>query len=188
MDRNGNGALSAVELMAAIYRLLPVKFMKSSEISLLMKAFDKDNDKSIEMKEWCAGIAKYKKIPAKEETTKVDTDFDRWAAPLAARKLCKAFIDRMVEPDRAFLWFDKDHSRSITLTELKNGINTIWPKDQFNLGEINMALKYFDANGDGRISRKEWNDTFAKIALKLQAEREKLIQMRNAKYQRKLEI
>lgn len=108
------------------------------------------------------------------------TDFDRWAAPVAARKLYLAFLERNLNIDRAFYLFDKDRNGTLDMHELKEGINMLCPKDTFNLGEINMALKYFDLNGDGKISRYEWNETFKKVALKLKDEREKLIARRNA--------
>jgi len=156
--------------------------MSYTEVSLLLKAFDTDNDKKIEMKEWCEGMKKYMKIPPKVESTEVKTDFDRWAAPVAARKLLHAFAARNLQVDTAFYRIDTGRDGSISLTELKHGINSILPKDLFNLGEINMAFKYFDANANGRVSRKEWNDTFKRLAAKEADEKAVLIKRRNEKY------
>jgi len=90
---------------------------------------------------------------------------DRKFAPIAARKMCDEIVKRNINVDRAFYIFDADHNGRITLTELKNGINNLLPRETFNLGEVNMALKYFDsAPCDGTISRKEWNATFARVA------------------------
>jgi len=116
-----------------------------------MKAFDNDSDRKISQKEWQMGFKQYKDPVVKVETTKIDTDFDRWAAPVAARKLFLHFKARNQNIDRAFFLFDKDRNGSLSMSELKEGINSILPRDIFNLGEVNMALKYFDKNGDGKI-------------------------------------
>lgn len=150
---------------------------------MMMKAFDQDNDRKISQKEWQAGFKQYKDPVKKVEHTVINTDFDRWAAPVAARKLLLAFQAKNQNIDRAFFLFDKDRNGELSMTELKEGINMILPKDTFNLGEVNMALKYFDRDCKGTIDRKEWNAGFAHVAAKYKEEQEKLIARRNAKYE-----
>ena len=45
-----------------------------------------------------------------------------------------------------------------------------------------MAMKFFDADGNGKVTRKEWNAGFKRIAEKIAQERDSLIARRNMKY------
>lgn len=124
------------------------------------------------MKEWIAGFKKFEKPPPQKASTVIDTEFDRWAAPVAARKLWRQMGLRKVTPDRGFYLWDKDRNGYLSVEELKAGVNSLFPKDTFTTGELNMALKYFDRNGDNKISRVEWNKGFEHLAAKFKEENE----------------
>ena len=99
--------------------------------------------------------------PPLDKTAEINTQQDAIAAPLAARKLYQIFKDKGWGYDRAFSAFGY---QTLGVTQIAKGLKWHFPRERtITHGEMEMAMKFFDKNGDGRITRLEWKRSFMQI-------------------------
>ena len=127
-----------------------------AEASALLTFFDKDGDGHVNFDEFLVGIR----------------------GQLNAKR--QAIVDK------AFLKFDKDGSGQIDRNDL-HGIYDVSMHPKFQNGEMTeeeifgeFLSNFGDKNGDGLISREEWNEYYAAISSNIDNDDHFVLLMRNA--------